>query len=177
MGKSENKRRLKQLIKKYHPDLHNDAVNEPLFNEITVKLVEKLNDNTVEESVASDGIDHNKPAKGKQQDYEYYKRGIKYYRNIHPNQFYKRNTDTTFETKTNEELSAALDKIKTSFRLADYYFKKIISEYPQSPYANDSKTKILLLKKLYKSYENTAIEENKIINSEQFMKEMGLSKL
>jgi len=107
-------------------------------------------------------------------DYEYYKLGVKYYRNIHPNQFYKRNTDTTFQTKTYEELAAALNKINLSFNLSMHYFKIIINNYSDSPYFEDSKKKIKLLSKLYKSYKNIMIEENKIINNDKFITDMGL---
>jgi len=110
----------------------------------------------------------------KEQDYVYYKCGIKYYKNIHPNYFYKRNPDTTFKTKTYNELLSVLNKIYLSFKLSDYYFNKVINEYPKSIYLEDSKEKIKLLKKLYKSYENIVLEENKIVNNEIFMKEMGL---
>ena len=108
------------------------------------------------------------------QDYIYYKLGIKYYRNIHPNKFYKRNSDTTFKTKTSEELNSALKKIFLSFKLSDFYFTKIIETYPQSSYFEDAKSKLKLLKKLYKSYENIEIKENKIIDNEKFIQEMGL---
>jgi len=110
----------------------------------------------------------------KEQDYIYYKLGIKYYKNIHPNYFYKRNVDTTFETKTNEELAAVLNKIYVSFKLSEYYFTRIINDYPHSLYLEDSKEKIKLLRKLYKSYENIILEENKIVDSGKFIKEMGL---
>jgi len=110
----------------------------------------------------------------KGQDYIYYKLGIKYYRNIHPNKFYKRNLDTTFETKTHDELASELNLIYLSFNLAEFYFNKIIEEYTQSVYFEDAKAKIKLLKKLHKSYENITIEENKIINNEKFISEMGL---
>ena len=49
--------------------------------------------------------------KTKNPDYAYYKLGIKYYKNINPNYFYKRNPDTTFDTKTRDELLAVLNKI------------------------------------------------------------------
>ncbi|MCL2185528.1 MAG: hypothetical protein FWB86_06715 [Treponema sp.] len=107
-------------------------------------------------------------------DYEYYKLGIKYYRNIHPNKFYKRNSDSTFKTKAYNELEHELNLILLSFNLAEFYFNKVIEGYPQSPYSEDSKAKIKLLRKLFKSYENIVLEENKIINSDEFMKEMGL---
>ena len=99
---------------------------------------------------------------------------MKYYRNIHPNKFYKRNLDTTFETKTRDELVSALNKIHLSFNLSEFYFKKVIDEYPQSAYCEDSKAKIQLLNKLYKSYKDIELEENKIINNDAFIKEMGL---
>ena len=108
------------------------------------------------------------------QDYVYYKLGIKYYRNIHINKFYKRNTDSTFETKPHNELISVLNKIYLSFNLSEYYFNKVITGYSQSPYFEDAKAKIKLLKKLYKSYENIVLEENKIINNEKYIKEMGL---
>jgi len=107
-------------------------------------------------------------------DYTYYKQGIKYYRNIHPNKFYKRNSDTTFETKTSDEINSALKKIFLSFNLSEFYFSKIIEEYPESSYFEDAKAKLKLLKKIYKSYENIEIEENKIIDNEKFIQEMGL---
>ena len=110
----------------------------------------------------------------KGQDYIYYKLGIKYYKNIHPNKFYKRNSDSTFETKTSNELISILNKIYLSFNLSEFYFNKVINEYSESPYSQDAKEKINLLKKLYKSYENISLEENKIINNEKFISEMGL---
>ena len=161
MIKSEYIKQLKQLIKKYHPDLCNDSYLESAYNEITKKLVNKLNKIKANENI-------------KNQDYAYYKSGIKYYRNIHPNQFYKRNPDTTFETKKYDELVLVLNKIYLSFNLSEYYFKKVIDEYSQSPYLEDAKEKIKLLKKLYKSYENVVLEESKIINNEKFINEMGL---
>jgi len=111
----------------------------------------------------------------KEQDYIFYKLGIKYYRNIHPGQFYKRNIDSTFETKKKDELLSVFQKIHLSFKLSEFYFKKIIDNYPQSPYFEDSKKKIKLLKILIKSYENINIEENKLINNKVFINEMGLS--
>ena len=166
MKKSEYAKHLKRLIKKYHPDLCNDGYIQSVYNEITVKLVNELN------KIKNDsGYGLIKP---ENQDYFHYKTGINYYRNIHPNQFYKRNADTTFETKTYDELVSALNKIYLSFNLSEFYFKKVIKEYPQSPYYEDAKTKIQLLKKLHKCYENPVLEENKIIDSEKFISEMGL---
>jgi hypothetical protein len=61
-----------------------------------------------------------------------------------------------------------------SFNLSEYYFRKVIEEYPQSPWLGDAIDKIRLLKKLYKSYENIVLEENKITNYEQYINEMRL---
>ncbi|MCL2271948.1 MAG: hypothetical protein FWC19_03970 [Treponema sp.] len=169
MDKREYIKKLKQLIKKYHPDLCSNGYLESMYNEITRILVNKLNkireDNDFEINKITE------------KDYLYYKSGIKYYKNIHPNKFYKRNEDSTFKTKTYKELVSALNKIYLSFNISEYYFYKIINEYPKSPYFQDSSEKIKLLKKLYKSYENIILEENKTINSEKYMMEMGLKML
>jgi len=160
MEKEEYIRKLKQLIKKYHPDLCKDENLEEMYNEITIKLNEKL------EQVRT----------GKNnQSYEYYKLGIKHYRNIHPNQFYKRNEDGTYETKSYEEQLRLLNNIFISFKTAEYYFTKLITDYPKSEWTDDAKEKVKLLKKLYKSYENLNVEENnQIIDNNRFVREMGL---
>jgi len=170
MNKKEYIKQLKQLIKKYHPDLCNNSYLESMYNEITKILVNKLN------SVkANDNIDNESAAdKTNEQDYIYYKAGIKYYKNIHPNKFYKRNADSTFKTKTYNEYILILNKIYLSFNLSEYYFNKVINEYSQSPYYEDSLIKIRLLKKLYKSYENISFEENKTVDNEKFINEMGI---
>jgi len=165
MEKQEYIRKLKQLIKKYHPDLCNDVNLEKMYNEITIKLNDKLNQFRNENDTKD--IEN--------LSYEYYKLGIKYYKNIHPNQFYKRNTDKTYEPKTYGEQLRILNKIFISFNIAEYYFTKVTIEYPQSEWTDDAKEKLKLLKKLYKSYENFNIEENtQIIDSNKFVKEMGL---
>ena len=107
--------------------------------------------------------------------YEYYKLGIKFYKNIHPNRFYKRNVDGTYEPKTYKEQLKLLNKIFISFNAAEYYFTRVIMEYPESEWADDAKEKIKLLKRLYKSYENISLEEkNIIIDCNKFVREMGL---
>ncbi|MCL2721341.1 MAG: hypothetical protein FWD47_08395 [Treponema sp.] len=165
MNKTDYIKQLKGLIKKYHPDLHNDSYCESVYNEITKKLVNKLNELKTKENIH---------ANTKEQDYTYYKEGIKYYKNIHPNSFYKRNHDTTFETKPYDELVSVLNNIYLSFNLSEHYFNLVVSEYPKSSYAEDSKEKIKLLKKLHKSYESIKIEENKIVDSTGFMNQMEL---
>jgi hypothetical protein len=156
-------KQLKQLIKKYHPDLCRDEYLEKAYNEITILLNNKLSQIRKENDIIEN------------QDYEYYRMGIKYYRNIHPNQFYKKNEDRTFEPKSYEEQLKVLNKIFVSFSAAEYYFKKVIMEYPRSEWVNDSKDKIKLLKKLYRSYENINVEQNnQMIDSNKFVNEMGL---
>ncbi|MCL2196714.1 MAG: hypothetical protein FWB77_03780 [Treponema sp.] len=166
MNKKDYIKQLKKLIKKYHPDLCDNSYLESMYNEITKILVNKLNEIKKSGSLEVQNI--------KEPDYVYYKLGIKYYKNIHPNQFYKRNADSTFKTKTYEELKSVLNKIYLSFNLSQYYFNRIINEYSNSPYFEDSKEKIKLLKKLYKSYKDIVLEENKIIDNEKFINEMGL---
>ena len=166
MDKKEYIKQLKQLIRKFHPDLCNNSYLESSYNEITKILVNKLN-----KIKQNDDIKLNNKI---EKDYSYYKAGIKYYRNIHPDKFYKRSGGSSLKTKTYNELISVLNKIYLSFNLSEYYFNKIINEYPKSSYFQDSNDKLILLKKLYKSYENTAIEENKTINNEKFMNDMGL---
>jgi len=167
MNKLEYIKNLKQLIKKYHPDLNNNSYLESVYNEITKILVNKLNEAKTNKNF--------KPEINKEQDYVYYKLGVKYYKNIHPDKFYKRNTDSTYETKTYDEQITVLNKIYLSFNLSEYFFNKIVEEYPASSYFDDAKAKILLLKKLYKSYENINIENNtQIIDNNKFIKEMDL---
>ncbi|MCL2276653.1 MAG: hypothetical protein FWC21_02020 [Treponema sp.] len=172
MNKIEYIKQLKKLIKKYHPDLRDNDLFESMYNEITKILVNKLN-----EVKNSSDINEHKLYKREEPDYFYYKLGVKYYKNIHPNKFYKRNEDLTFETRPYNEFVSILNKIYLSFNLSEYYFRKIINEYKNSVYYEDSMEKIKLLKRLYTSYKNIILEENKVINNDIFMKEMGLKML
>jgi 3-dehydroquinate dehydratase len=184
MNKEEYIKLLKQLIKKYHPDLCQNEYFEKEYNEITIKLNNKLNQmrnsNNKEYNVSKNNeninsLDNNSLIKINNQSYVYYKLGIKYYKNIHPNQFYKRNIDKIYVPKTYDEQLKILNKIYVSFNSAEYYFTKVITEYPKSEWVYDAKDKIKLLKKLYKSYENIDIEKyNQIIDSSRYVNEMGL---
>ncbi|MDR0473408.1 MAG: hypothetical protein LBH43_07040 [Treponema sp.] len=185
MNKEEYIRQLKQLIKKYHPDLCQDEYLEKQYNEITINLNNKLNQirnsDSIQENIVLKNneninlVDNRSLINIGNQSYAYYKLGIKYYKNIHPDQFYKRNTDKTYVPKTYKEQLKLLNKIYVSFNSAEYYFTKVINEYPKSEWANDAKDKIILLKKLYKSYENMHIEKyNQIIDSNRYINEMGL---
>ena len=164
---NEYKKQLKRLIKKYHPDLCSSNYLNSMYNEITKILVNKLN--KIKEN--KNNFESNKII---EKDYLYYKSGVKYYRNIHPDKFYIKNDGSTLKIKKYDELISILNKIYLSFNLSIFYFKKIVEEYPQSPYFQDSKEKIYLLNKLYKSYENIIFEENKTINNDKYMNEMGL---
>jgi hypothetical protein len=166
MEKTEYIKQLKKLIKKYHPDLCNDKNLESMYNEITKKLNNVLNKLKIKNHGNINILENsNSLTNVKDKDYEYYKLRIKYYKNIYPGQFYKRNFDKTYETKNYEEQLKILNKIFISFDLSEYYFNKVITEYQNSQWKNDAEEKIQLLKKLYKSYENMEIEENsKIIN-------------
>ena len=169
---------------KYHPDLCNDDCLEKEYNEMTIKLTNKLNqikNNYIEEDIVMDNnkkiipLDNKSIINIKNQSYVYYKLGIKYYKNIHPNQFYKRNNDKTYIPKTYEEQLKILNQIYVSFNSAEYYFTKVIMEYPKSEWVYDAKDKIKLLKKLYKSYENMDVEKyNQIIDSNKYINEVGL---
>jgi hypothetical protein len=182
MKKLEYVKLLKRLIKKYHPDVCRDEHLEALYTETTKKLIARLNSLKTEEHFEhiivqeriNTGNCGNTVLKTTEQDYIYYKRGIKYYRNIHPNQFYQRNLDGTYETKPYNALTAALHDIFVSFTLAEYYFRKVIEAYPRSPWVEDARDKITLLKKLYERYETIVLEENNLTNYAQYIHEMGL---
>jgi hypothetical protein len=188
MKKEEYIKQLKRLIKKYHPDLCQDEHLEKMYNDITVKLTNKLEqirtlnnpkEKIIFENYCGTNLSENKAlSKVDNQDYEYYKLGIKYYKNIHPNKFYKKSISSTFEPKTYEEQLKILNLIFTSFNSAEYFFTRVITEYPKSEWAEDAKEKINLLNKLYKSYANINVEENdQIIDSSKFVNEMGIKRM
>jgi hypothetical protein len=174
------KKIIKQLIKKYHPDLSNNTNTETFNDEITKKLTNILNDLKIYSKNRQNIINDvsSRPENGlvplENQDYIYYKLGIKYYKNIHPNFIYKRKTDNTFTLKPRNELMAALNNIILSIYLAENYFTKVILEYPNSIWRNDAIAKVKLLLKLTKSYENINPSETKVINSAGFVNKMGI---
>ncbi|MCL2834156.1 MAG: hypothetical protein FWD78_13380 [Treponema sp.] len=191
LTKQEYIKILKQLIKKYHPDLCNNEYLQSAYNEITVKLIQRLNRikrlNQIEipglqdikaaanhGSAAANQNDQKKLTALSEQDYRYYRLGIKYYKNIHPDKLFKKNPDTTYESKKYDELLSALNNIYMSFNLSQYYFKKVIDDYPDSPYAHDAGQKIRLLKKLFKSYDNVSMDADRIVDSREFVSAMGL---
>ncbi|MDR2595984.1 MAG: hypothetical protein LBC76_01565 [Treponema sp.] len=174
------KKLIKHLIKKYHPDLTKNANTETVNNEITIKLTNILNDlkifskNRQEVTIDASNKSENGLIQLENQDYLYYKLGIKYYKNIHPNFIYKRKTDNSFSLKPYNELKQALTNIILSIYLSENYFTKVILEYPNSIWRNDSIAKIKLLLKLTKSYENINPNETKVTDSVSFINQMGI---
>jgi len=148
-------------------------------NEITIKLNNILNqvrNDKIKNCESLYSSENSYLLNINNQAYEYYKLGLLYYKNIHPDQFYIKNTDKTYETKTFEEQFEALNKIFVSFNIAEYYFNKVINEYPNSEWTENAKMKLKYLGKLYKSYENINIENNNhIINNSKYVYEMGLN--
>jgi len=183
MTSNDIRKLIKQLIKKYHPDLNQDSNTETINSEITKKLTNILNDLKIyskNKQIAVNDIS-NQPENVlvlvENQDYLYYKLGIKYYQNIHPNFIYKRKPDNTYTLKPYKELMAALNNIILSIYLSENYFTKVILEYPDSIWRNDSIAKVKLLLKLTKSYENINPNEQKVIDSANFIKQMGIKPL
>jgi hypothetical protein len=180
MTNTDIKKLIKQLIKKYHPDLSKDSNTETINNEITKKLTNILNDLKIYAKNKQEAVIDisNSSEKGlvqmDNQDYLYYKLGIKYFKNIHPNFIYKRKPDNTFTLKPYDELMPALNNIILSIYLSENYFTKVILEYPDSIWRNDAIAKVKLLLKLTKSYENINPSEQKIIDSTSFINQMGI---
>jgi len=180
MNNTDIKKLIKQLIKKYHPDLSKDTNTETFNNEITKKLTNILNDlkiyakNKQEAVIEVSNGSENGLVPLENQDYLYYKLGIKYFKNIHPNFIYKRKPDNTFTLKSYDELMPALNNIILSIYLSENYFTKVILEYPNSIWRNDSIAKVKLLLKLTKSYENINPNEQKVIDSTSFINQMSI---
>jgi len=180
MNNNDIKKLIKQLIKKYHPDLSKDTNTEVINTEITKKLTNILNDLKIYTRNKKEVFNKttSQPVNGliqlENQDYIYYKLGIKYYKNIHPNFIYKRKTDNTFTLKPYNELMSSLNNIILSIYLSENYFTKVILEYPNSIWRNDAIAKVKLLLKLTKSYENINPNERKIIDSTDFVNIMGI---
>jgi len=180
MTNTDIKKLIKQLIKKYHPDLSKDTNTETINSEITKKLTNILNDlkiyakNKQEAVIDVSSKTENGLVPLENQDYLYYKLGIKYFKNIHPNFIYKRKPDNTFTLKPYDELMPALNNIILSIYLSENYFTKVILEYPNSIWRNDAIAKVKLLLKLTKSYENINPNEQKVIDSTSFINQMGI---
>jgi len=180
MTNTDIKKIIKQLIKKYHPDLSKDTNTEIINSEITKKLTNILNDlkiyakNKQEAVIDVSNDSENGLVQLENQDYLYYKLGIKYFKNIHPNFIYQRKPDNTFTLKPYDELMPALNNIILSIYLSENYFTKVILEYPNSIWRNDAIAKVKLLLKLTKSYENINPNEQKVIDSTSFINQMGL---
>ncbi|WP_461247456.1 hypothetical protein [Treponema sp. R6D11] len=183
MNNTDIRRLIKQLIKKYHPDLSQDSNTETINGEITKKLTNILNDLKIYSKNRQTAVNdasitpENAIVQVENQDYLYYKLGIKYYKNIHPNFIYKRKPDNTYTLKPYKELMEALNNIILSIYLSENYFTKVILEYPDSIWRNDAIAKVKLLLKLTKSYENINPNEQKVIDSANFIKQMGIKPL
>jgi len=174
MEKMDHIIQLKRLIKKYHPDLCDNKSLEPLYNEVTIKLTGTLQKLRTKESRAIDKSRNPGEKTVKNDDFAYYRQGIKYFQKIHPGRFYHRNFDGTYETKTKDDLISVIKDIFISFKMAEFYFTKVVTEYPASPWLFDSKRKIFSLKKLYRRYLNIDLSKKNIVDSKQFADEMGL---
>lgn len=191
MDRDQYIKTLKLLIKKYHPDTCSDDTLLPLFSSITIKLNQKL-DQARSRSHGISPAAPVSPGRGRagspenavvpetDQAYAFYRQGIKYYRTIHPDQFYEKKSAAAYEPVGYEEQLKALEKIFISFNGANYFFRKVVDEYPQSSWAADAGDKINLLKKLWKSYESrTAEADPRSISPAQldaFMNDAGLSR-
>ncbi|GBU29360.1 hypothetical protein R84B8_02924 [Treponema sp. R8-4-B8] len=180
MNNADLKKLIKQLLKKYHPDLSQNTGMETGSDDMAKKLTNILNDLKIyarNKQEAGKDISNNTEnglVQVENQDYLYYKLGIKYFKNIHPNFIYKRKADNTFTLKSFDELMSALNKIILSIYLSENYFTKVILEYPDSIWRNDAIAKVKLLLKLTKSYENINPNEQKVIDSTDFINQMGI---
>jgi hypothetical protein len=180
-------RQLKGLIKKYHPDLCTDETQRTLYQEITIKLTKRLNDEehkgiaargapTAKEAPPNPGMYRPRreqapfakpgPASAdlctiRDQSYAYYRQGIRYYQRIHPRRFYTISegpATRTFKPIRFREQLATLRDIFSCFSRAEYNFNRVVEEYPDSIWYFDSARKLKILSKLKRIYQQWITE-------------------
>lgn len=161
----------RQLVKRYHPDRCTDpslrAAYERITAEINVRYGARL-----KRAVSRDAKRHapaadvrvvGVPATVNDQAYAYYRQGIEIYRRIYPTHLAKVTVadklfSRAYNNLTAEEILPVVESVLRQFPLAVWCFRRVLTEYPQSPWAADSRDKIGFLKRLHRRYE--VIAEN-----------------
>jgi hypothetical protein len=180
MGKDESIKRLKLLIKKYHPDLCYDENLKKKYTEITIRLNDALT-RLMRSSAWEDASKRAAPAPpGKPQEpvqaqrkgplytgetrdlktlgdqgYAWYRQGIKYWRRIHPDRFYKKayisSSIGAFPEHvdlSSKEKTEVIKDILNSFKWAKYFFTHVLEECADSPWVFDAKRRLRILERL-----------------------------
>lgn len=169
-SKVELKQKYRELLKQYHPDLHNgDAeyhykiirLNEA-YGRLTgcasgpngASSTDELSSTNCARSRArppASGVVHHKdPA------YVYYKEGIRHYRAIYPSarpRVIKDLFRVRQLTMRPEEEAQLLERIFTEFSRAIYYFTLVTTDYEESVWYADAQEKVHFLMRHLKRYQ------------------------
>jgi hypothetical protein len=147
--------KLSQLLVKYRPELYNNIFLIKLKNKIKRKLRYILNQISKEklnncETLYSSGNNININNRA----YEYYKLGMEYYNNVLPDNIYELNISRKYEYKTFEKEFEELNVRFISLNIAEYYFNKVINDYPNTEWTWAAKEKLKCFNKEYENMEN-----------------------
>ena len=115
MDKPEALRKLRALIKKYHPDGCRDESRRQLYTDISIRLIELLK--KLQRSESRD-------------DYHYYRAGMQAFRKIHPGALFRRGNRGHSERLSREEQEAAIERIMLSIDESLYYFGTLVRNFP-----------------------------------------------
>jgi len=99
----------------------------------------------------------NPPAAVADQAYAYYRQGVNYFSKIHPSGLYRNVTVESlfagFDAVEYEERLRRLKEMLAAFDVARHFFSRVVSEFPRSEWAYDSRAKLDLLAALRRRYE------------------------
>ncbi|MES0488373.1 MAG: DnaJ domain-containing protein [Leptospirales bacterium] len=173
------KKAYRGLVRKYHPDLRFDNPEERrkchaimvrinmAYNEI-LKVYDDKQDRpvhrpNVEQQQNTDPVQNSGlPGKPKDPAYVYYKQGHTFFhRGFY--KFYRK------KIKVDIKLQAAVE-ILANFQKAYVYYKKVVDEYPESPWVHDSKWKMEKIAKLTPIY-HSILKRLKVKSEEERVKE------
>ena len=177
MEKADYLRQLKLLIKKYHPDRCSDSRLLEEYSEITRKLnaVLERTRRSLPPEEAPPGDRLRLTQGNRKNDYAFYRLGLQFYRQIHPQRLFRRLADGRLKPRTYEEQAGILNQIYISFRISEYWFRRLVGEYPDSEWAADGRDKILFLNKMKERYRRFSLFNSEEVKSHrEFMEAHGL---
>ncbi len=165
MTKEEFRKRYKALVKKYHPDLAGDEEDRKRKEELMTRInrvYETLKNKAVEApgSERRATVQQNPARKNAlrtvaEQDYVYYKMGVKHFMDIHPstwNPSWSMLSHVTSEREL-DKLLESIEYVHKCFYVAEHCFKTILEQFPASKWISDARDKYEELLKKKKRWE------------------------
>ncbi|MBN2736965.1 MAG: hypothetical protein JXR70_08300 [Spirochaetales bacterium] len=156
-----------EVLQKYHPDLLTEKPFEkqkvmPAFvtryYQVRIRHLENEKDKTLSRTnLPARKQPKNKVRLMKNQSYAYFRLGVDFYRQIQPSRWiYLESIEDFFfnddRVTTFDEQKKMFSRIFINFQKSLQYFMAVISEYPDCPWVEDSKSKILYLGRLLQRY-------------------------